>query len=65
MPCFKRHVHVCVAIDVVNCVSRSDGKRGMWKTSRMEARYHIMLIECHFNTEVSYVGLTSLCMCVI
>ncbi|KAK3568067.1 hypothetical protein QTP86_029712 [Hemibagrus guttatus] len=28
-----------LAIDVVNCVSRSDGKRGMWKTSRMEARH--------------------------
>ncbi|XP_060773554.1 synovial sarcoma, X breakpoint 2 interacting protein a isoform X2 [Neoarius graeffei] len=28
-----------LAIDVVNCVSRSDGKRGMWKTSRMEVRH--------------------------
>ncbi|XP_036453147.1 synovial sarcoma, X breakpoint 2 interacting protein a isoform X2 [Colossoma macropomum] len=28
-----------LAIEMVNCVSRSDGKRGLWKTGKMEARH--------------------------
>ncbi|KAG9274782.1 afadin- and alpha-actinin-binding protein-like isoform X1 [Astyanax mexicanus] len=28
-----------LTIEVANCVSRSDGKRGLWKTGKMEARH--------------------------
>ncbi|XP_062850667.1 synovial sarcoma, X breakpoint 2 interacting protein a [Trichomycterus rosablanca] len=28
-----------LAIELMNCVSRSDGRRGTWKTGRMEARH--------------------------
>ncbi|XP_066537084.1 synovial sarcoma, X breakpoint 2 interacting protein a isoform X2 [Hoplias malabaricus] len=28
-----------LAIEMVNCVSRSDGRRGLWKTGKMEARH--------------------------
>ncbi|XP_076828598.1 synovial sarcoma, X breakpoint 2 interacting protein a isoform X2 [Brachyhypopomus gauderio] len=28
-----------LAIEVVNCVGRADGKRGLWKTNKMEARH--------------------------
>ncbi|XP_046708284.1 synovial sarcoma, X breakpoint 2 interacting protein a isoform X1 [Silurus meridionalis] len=38
-----------LAIEVVNCVSRSDGKRGMWKTSRMEARHEGEMYQALLN----------------
>uniref|UniRef100_A0A673HCS0 Afadin- and alpha-actinin-binding protein-like n=1 Tax=Sinocyclocheilus rhinocerous TaxID=307959 RepID=A0A673HCS0_9TELE len=32
-------LHLCSAIEISNHVGRSDGKRGLWKTGKMEARH--------------------------
>lgn len=53
--------HIDSAIEVSNYVGRSDGKRGLWKTGKMEARWTVVMC---FVSRCLWVHLT-LCVCVL